>query len=373
MLNTITRYGYNDVMIQPASASSVEHRKDCYPYKMVETECGNSFLLPIFTAPMSTVVDDKNADEYLKNKINPIIPRNISIEKRLEMMSNGYWVALSLREFDTYVANGKEYNEPINVLIDVANGNMTKIFELSKKAKEFRGTNMVRIMAGNIANPSTYKRYCAAGIDYVRVGIGTGSGCITSSNTAIHDGIASLLDDIWNIKEYQRKMNKFYTKVIADGGIRGYSDVIKALALGADYVMIGSLLSKTVESSAEMYYKQGNLFKCYVNKVVRPCSDDSGYKWVDSNGGHYDTLYKEFYGMASKYGQIDINGKKTKTSEGIKKEFEVTCNLDTWSDNMADYLRSAMSYCNIYNVVEFNPSNVNVNVISNNVQNSINK
>ena len=77
--------------------------------------------------------------------------------------------------------------------------------------------------------------------------------------------------------------------------------------------------------------------------------------------------------MASKYGQISINGEKTKTSEGIKKEIEVTTNLDTWVENMASYLRSAMSYCNITDVKRFTPSRVTVQVISNNTLNSINK
>lgn len=197
--------------------------------------------------------------------------------------------------------------------------------------------------------------------------------CITSSNTSIHDGIASLLDDIWSRKVERSAEGRFTTKIIADGGIRGYSDVIKALALGADFVMIGSVLAKTVESSAPMYVKDG-LCKNHVSGKFRPCTDDSGYRWVNTeDGSHYNTLYKEFYGMASKYGQIDINGKKTKTSEGIKKEFEVTTNLDTWSDNMRDYLRSAMSYCNINEVYFFSPSFVKVQLMSNNVISSVNK
>ena len=59
-------------------------------------------------------------------------------------------------------------------------------------------------MAGNIANPNTYIDYCEAGIDYVRIGIGGGDGCITSSNVAIHSGMVTLLDKISRIK-FQRK------------------------------------------------------------------------------------------------------------------------------------------------------------------------
>lgn len=365
MLNDKIRYGYNDVMIQPADVSPIEHRSECDPFI--------DGMLPIFTAPMSTVVNEDNIQTFKENRITPILPRNVDIKKRLEyLFYKEEWVALSLSEFEQYICVPNDLEHKIYVLIDIANGNMKKMFDLAKTAKRYHGSNLV-LMAGNIANSETYGKYCECGIDYVRVGIGGGAGCITSSNTGIHDGIVSLLDDIWKIKRYRYVEDLFTTKIVADGGIRGYSDVIKALALGADYVMIGSLLARTVESAAPMYYKEGNMFKCYVSNVVRPCLDDCGYKWVDSEGEHYTTLYKEFYGMASKYGQIDINGEKTKTSEGIKKELEVTTNLDTWVNNMADYLRSAMSYCGVKTLNSFTPRLIMVQVISNNEQNSINR
>lgn len=365
MFKEITRYGYNDVMIQPSSVSHVEHRSECNPYK--------NGMLPIFTAPMSTVVNEENMQAFKDNKIIPILPRNIDINNRLHhLFYKEEWVALSLSEFEEYICVPNDLEHKIYVLIDIANGNMSKMFELAKSAKRYLGKNLV-LMAGNIANSETYRKYCECGIDYVRVGIGGGAGCITSSNTGIHDGIVSLINDMWQIKKYRHSEDLFTTKIVADGGIRGYSDVIKALGLGADYVMIGSVLSQMVESAAEMYYKKGNMFRCYVNKHVRRCNDSTGFPWVDNEGTHYTNLYKEFYGMASKYGQVDINGKKTKTSEGIKKEVEVTMNLDTWSNNMSDYLRSAMSYCDVLEVDSFTPRRVTLQIMSNNEKNSINK
>ena len=377
MLKTNIRYGYNDVMIQPAVVSDINHRSECNPY----IEDG---MLPIFTAPMSTVVDTQNYDLFYENHLFAILPRNINWEIRKEWIYNGKWVAVSLGEFEDFICKEdnfcqcpKDYH--LRIVIDVANGHMKKIFRLSCLAKIIHG-NHLEIMSGNIANPKTYDDYCGAYIDYVRVGIGGGAGCITSSNTGIHDGIASLLNDINSYKAYRKANGKFYTKVVADGGIRGYSDVIKALALGADYVMIGSILAQTVESAAPIYKKNKigavatEPFSEVTTKDIRPLNEDKCLgKWVDKNGKVYGHLYKEFYGMASKYGQISINGEKTKTSEGIKKELEVTTNLDTWVDNMTAYLRSAMSYCNITDVKRFTPTNVTVQVISNNTVNSINK
>ena len=377
MLKTNIRYGYNDVMIQPAVVSDINHRSECNPY----IEDG---MLPIFTAPMSTVVDTQNYDLFYENHLFAILPRNINWEIRKEWIYKGKWVAVSLGEFEDFICKEdnfcqcpKDYH--LRIVIDVANGHMKKIFRLSCLAKIIHG-NHLEIMSGNIANPKTYDDYCGAYIDYVRVGIGGGAGCITSSNTGIHDGIASLLNDINSYKAYRKANGKFYTKVVADGGIRGYSDVIKALALGADYVMIGSVLAQTVESAAPIYKKNKigavatEPFSEVTTKDIRPLNEDKCLgKWVDKNGNVYGHLYKEFYGMASKYGQISINGEKTKTSEGIKKELEVTTNLDTWVDNMTAYLRSAMSYCNITDVKRFTPTNVTVQVISNNTVNSINK
>lgn len=377
MFKTNTRYGYNDVMIQPAVVSDIEHRSECNPY----IEDG---MLPIFTAPMSTVVDTQNYDLFYENHLFAILPRNIDWEIRKEWIYEGKWVAVSLSEFEDFICDeAKFFQRPndyrLRIVIDVANGHMKKIFKLSCIAKSIHG-NRLEIMSGNIANPETYNKYCEAYIDYVRVGIGGGAGCITSSNTGIHDGIASLLYDINSTKTYRKRTGRFYTKVIADGGIRGYSDVIKALALGADYVMIGSLLAQTVESAAPIYKKNmigtpaNGPFSEVTTKDIRPLNDDKCFgKWIDKDGKVYHYLYKEFYGMASKYGQISINGEKTKTSEGIKKELEVTTNLDTWVENMTAYLRSAMSYCNITDVKRFTPSRVTVQVISNNTVNSINK
>lgn len=362
------RYGYNDVMIQPARRSDVEHRSQCCPFD-------ENGMLPIFTAPMSTVVNVDNYQTFYDNKIFAIIPRNIDWETRKKMAMEGKWVAVSLNEFEEFFCNAdnfffaRENHYKLRILIDVANGNMSKIFNLSVKAKMLH-QKKIEIMAGNIANPETYIEYCNSGIDYVRVSIGGGAGCITSSNTGIHDGTASLLDDIYKNKQFREKHDLKFTKVVADGGIRNYSDVIKALALGADYVMIGSVLAQTLESAGDTFYKDKNTGEDV--KLSCQISYKDG-KFIDEFGHSYDKLYKEFYGMASKYGQIAINGKKTKTSEGIKKVLEVTTTLQTWCDNMAAYLRSAMSYCNVYHVKAFNPNNVSTVIISNNVQGSINK
>jgi hypothetical protein len=71
---------------------------------------------------------------------------------------------------------------------------MKKIFEEVKKAKNIHNDNLI-VMIGNIANPRTYRHAFECGADYVRLSVGTGRGCITSSNVAIHYPIASLISE----------------------------------------------------------------------------------------------------------------------------------------------------------------------------------
>lgn len=367
-------YGYNDVSIQPAKISEIEHRSECVTKK-------NDYL-PIFTAPMSTIINEKNYDIFDSNGIITILPRNIDIATRNKYMEEGKWVAYSLSEFEEIIDKYESFNVPAHIVIDVANGNMKKIFTLSKKAKEKYGKNNIILMAGNIANPETYIEYCKAGIDYARCGIGGGSGCITTSNTAIHYGIVNLLFEVYGVKkrfEMSCSGNGCATQIIADGGIRNYSDVIKALALGADYVMIGGEFAKLIESCAQTYgydYDNHGFMIDPLDGKISIREIDGGFSIVRKKSERdcvTDKLYKVFYGMASKRGQEDLFGKKKGTSEGIERKVACTTNVDKWVENMNDYLASAMSYCDIKEISDFNPDNVEVFLMSNNLQNSINK
>ena len=375
MLQTKTLYSYNDVMIEPAVLSDVKSRSECNPLK----ENGK---LPLFTAPMSTVVNEQNFKIFENNGINAILPRNYNVSIRYNYVLKGKWAAFSLSEFkenfcDIYNVNYTDITW--NVLIDVANGHMKQIYELVKLAKLINGKKIC-IMIGNIANPDTYMECYKCGISYIRCGIGGGSGCTSSSNVSIHYPMASLINDTYNVKKQIYYNNNYLNKswgempqIIADGNIRNYDDCIKALALGADYVMIGSVFASLIESAGDIYLK----LKDNSNILVSYEIDNKGLIKLNELPDNINIidgkLYKEFYGMASREGQIAINGCKTKTSEGIRKELPITGTIPQWSENMNAYLRSAMSYCNIKDINEFNPENVICNVVSYNTVNRINK
>lgn len=359
-------YSYDDVTIIPEKISSASHREEC--------DClTKDNMLPIFTAPMTSIVNYKNYKVFENNNVIPIIPRSDLLDIRKKLMVDGVWIALSLSEFkDIFIDNtifddsihtGKRYK----VCIDIANGHMQSLYDLCVGAQKIAMQNgyFIELMVGNIANPETYKYICELNekngfhvVSYVRCGIGGGSGCITSSNTGVHYPQASLIDECRTTKE---EYSDFCPYIIADGGIRNYCDVTKALALSADYVMIGGLFAAMVESANVRGWVENKFLKFTHNLY-----DDNGYYseyynqitynnkdgWTDNNG-LIGKVYNTFFGMASKEGQLAISGKKTKTSEGISKNIEVTQKLPTWVENMKSYLKSTMSYCNCMSLDEF--------------------
>jgi hypothetical protein len=203
MINKNISLSLSDVSIVPEVISNINSRTECIPYV--------NGMLPLFTAPMSCVVSLDNINIFKKNLITPIVPRNINFDKRIENLIAGNWVAFSLDEFEETFSKSTTFkdirdnsitrfvssnglvldaNNTYYALIDIANGHMNRLKEAIEKAK-FNYEKHIVIMAGNIANPKTYVELSNAGADYIRVGIGGGSGCfvkntlITMSNNSL--------------------------------------------------------------------------------------------------------------------------------------------------------------------------------------------
>lgn len=366
MIRNSIKYSYNDIAVVPSTTSSISHRSEACPFD-------ENGMLPIFTAPMTTVVDETNYNNFEGHKINSILPRSVALEVRLRQSYSGLWAAYSLKEFEEHFLHKLDLENGIapKVLIDIANGHMTLLYEMVKACKVLNGDN-IKIMIGNIANPFTYREVARCGADYVRCGIGSGFGCITTSNVAIHYPMASLISEMYGIKKQLSRdenipMDKL-PKIIADGGIRNYSDVIKALALGADYVMIGGLFASFLESASKIIDETSN-------SEIDIKGHESDFEIHDGKvifNGNELKLKKVFYGMASKDGQKAINGVATKTAEGITKIVDVKYTTKGWVDNMTHYLRSAMSYTNSRTLKDF-IGEQEVVVVSNNTYHSVNK
>ena len=379
-------YTYDDVTIIPNEISEIEHRSECIPLD-------ENGMLPLFTAPMDTVISKENFELFNNEMINPILPRTESLDLRIEFSLKGRWAAYSLNEFESVFCNEKNkvsYDNNIKALIDVANGHMSKILSLAKAAKKIYGNDII-LMAGNIANPETYKKYAEVGIDYCRCSVGTGACCLTTTQLGVHYPMVSLIDDIARIKrdivleEEIRKKNNLsrryssLPKIVADGGTRNYAHIIKALALGADYVMCGSVFSKMLESAAPKYCNSQEFLE--LQPIETTIDEIKNIAKKEDNGwyGEYDgkeiflgDITCRIYGMASKQGQIALNGKKKNTVEGKSRTINVEYTMHGWVENFIDYLRSAMSYVGVRTIDDFKKYSTLI-VNSQNAVSSVNK
>jgi IMP dehydrogenase/GMP reductase len=279
---------------------------------------------------MDTVIDLNNSIHFKQLGFEICYPRNI------EPYYSGF-KSISLDEFEKMVES--KCSVLPKILVDIANGHMEKLYNLSKKFMEQYPYG--ELMIGNIANPKTYEKFAEIGVKYVRVGIGGGSGCLTSANTGVHYPMASLIKECSDIK----KQWGYETKIVADGGFRNYDDIIKALALGADYVMLGGVLNKTLESCSDTL-----LFGKF------KLSKETSYKVWNKFPFMRKYLYKEFRGMSTKAVQRKWGKLKLTTSEGVHRMNKVEYTLEGWTENFKDYLKSAMSYTNSKSLKSFKES-----------------
>ena len=158
--------------------------------------------------------------------------------------------------------------------------------------------------------------------------------CLTTEQTGVGYPMASLIKECYDIS----LTLDHPAYIVADGGMRSYSDIIKALDLGADYVMLGSIFNKALESSGENY-----IFKRI--KV----SQNTAERFYNMGL----PIYKKFRGMSTKEVQKKWGNEITKTSEGVTRYRRVEYTLGQWCENFEHYLRSAMSYSGAQNLKEF--------------------
>lgn len=315
-----TLLSLNDVTLIPATISYVESRKQCATRM-------HDGMLPLFAAPMSCVIDDNNWKTFQENGVRAVVPRSIGFSKRLELAAQTF-VAAGLDEMKE-IAEMPAFSKKNFICVDIANGHMESLYMICRKAKERHGEN-ISIMTGNIANPETYKWICSnhpGVIDYIRVGIGNGNVCTTSANTAIHYPMASLISHTYANKSWDNPC----PEIVADGGFTNFDQIVKALALGADYVMLGKIFAKTEESCADYVY------------------DEDGEPVHDEN----HNLVKEYYGMSTRKAQKEFGGGGLKTAEGISTTVSVEYRLSQWVNNFESFLKSAMSYAGKQTILSF--------------------
>src|SRR5580700_3773747 len=201
------------------------------------------------------------------------------------------------------------------IVVDTAHGHSSRVLEAVNRIK--RLSNAVQVIAGNIATREGAQALIDAGADAIKVGIGPGSICTTRIVAGV--GVPQL-SAVLEAAEAGRKAG---VPVIADGGIKYSGDLAKAIAAGAECVMIGSLLAGTDESPGEVFLYQGRSYK--------------SYRGMGSLGAMAQ-------GSADRYFQQDVRDQMKLVPEGVEGQVPYRGPTGAILHQLAGSLRAAMGY-----------------------------
>ena len=252
--------------------------------------------IPLMSSAMDTVTESKMAIALSKSGGIGIIHRNLSIEKQVQevkkVKKNNFLVgaAIGVNSKDIERADELSKAKVDMIIIDTAHGHTQKVLFMIKKIK--KKLKKCVLCAGNIATEKAAKFLADSGVDIVKVGIGPGSICTTRLVTGI--GVPQLSA----VLQVKKALKNYKTRIISDGGIKFSGDIAKAIAAGADAVMIGSLFSGTTESPGKIFKQKGKLFK--------------NFRGMGSVGamsiGSADRYYQKKFKNVSKYVPEGVEG-----------------------------------------------------------------
>lgn len=207
--------------------------------------------------------------------------------------------------------------------VDTAHGHSKNVIEMVKwTAQNFKD---VTLIAGNVVTPQGVEALIQAGADVVKVGVGPGSIC----TTRVVAGVG--MPQISAILECAQQAKKMGQTIIADGGIKYSGDVTKALALGANSVMVGNLLAGAEESPGETILFQGRTYKLY--------------RGMGSLGAMTQ-------GSRDRYGQMDVQEDEKLVPEGIEGKVPYKGSASAILHQLIGGLKSGMGYLGATSVEE---------------------
>jgi IMP dehydrogenase len=305
---------YDDVLLVP-QYSDIESRSEV----SLATELGRGvdLKLPIISSPMDTVSETDMAGTLGDLGGLSIIHRYNSIEEQAGMIASlggevlvGAAVGIAGDYIDRAIACVEAGAKVI--CIDVAHGHHILMKKAIKKIRKAVGKK-IHIMAGNVATLEGFNDLADWGANSIRCNIGGGSICTTRIQTG-HGvpGLQTILDCARSDRN---------AKIIADGGLKNSGDIVKALAAGADAVMLGSLLAGTSESPGRVF------------------------------SGPDGQLRKEYRGMASAAAQMDWRG-KVSSLEGVAHSVPYKGTMLNTLGDLSRGIRSGLSYSGARSIKE---------------------
>ena len=246
---------FDDVTLVPQYSSIL-------PYETITKTKLSKILklnIPLLSSAMDTVTESKMAIAIARSGGLGIIhknlnPKNQALEVKKVKKNNmivGAAVGTNEKDIDRVY---KLLESKVDlIVVDTAHGHTKKVLTIIKKIKKISKNSIV--CAGNIATGKAAKFLADSGVDIVKVGIGPGSICTTRLVTGI--GVPQLSA----VLDVKKALKNYKTKIISDGGIKFSGDISKAIAAGADAVMIGSLFAGTTESPGKIFKYKGKLYK----------------------------------------------------------------------------------------------------------------
>ena len=318
---------FDDVLLLPKYSNIIPSKTDI-SLKLTKKI---SLKVPFLTSAMDTVTESKMAIAVAKEGGIGIVHRNLNIKeqskevKLVKDKKNYVGAAIGTNSEDLERAESLIYNGVDLIVIDTAHGHSEKVLKTLSKIKKIVGK--IPVCVGNIATGEAAKKLYNSGADIIKVGIGPGSICTTRMVAGI--GVPQI-SAIMDVKKTLKKKN---VKIISDGGIKFSGDIAKALAAGADAIMMGSIFAGTEESPGKKFEIKGKIYK--------------HYRGMGSIGAMSS-------GSANRYFQKNFKDKSKFVPEGVEGRVEYKGKVSKIIYQLQGGLRASMGYIGAKNLREIN-------------------
>ena len=318
---------FDDVLLLPRYSRVLPSKTD------ISLKLTKKILLkvPFLSSAMDTVTESRMASAIANEGGIGIIHRNLNIKKQSEEVKKVnrkklfVGAAIGTNKEDIERARSLISNGVDLIVIDTAHGHSEKVLKTLSKIKKI--TKEIPICVGNVATGDAAKRLYNSGADIIKVGIGPGSICTTRMVAGIG------VPQISAIMDVKKKLRKKEIKIISDGGIKFSGDIAKALAAGADAIMMGSIFAGTEESPGKKFKSKGKYYK--------------QYRGMGSVGAMSA-------GSANRYFQKDFKDKSKFVAEGVEGRVEFKGKISKIIYQLQGGLRSSMGYIGAKNLKEIN-------------------
>ena len=279
-------FTFDDILLIP-SYNHYESRR-MVDISMTDRSGKLSLDLPIMTANMDTITEAKMANFIGDKGGIGVLHRFMDIDENVaewKKCNHKTFVSVGCTEAELERARALKDAGAQYFCVDVAHAHAKYVGHTLKELRKILPEDC--ILAGNVATYAGADYLASCGADIIKVGIGGGSVCSTRINTGF--GVPTLT----SVKECARVDRS----IVADGGLKAPGDIVKALAFGADFVMLGSMFSGTGVTPGEVITKEdGTQVKAYRGMASREAQDDfMGYMpdWKTAEGVATEVPYRE--------------------------------------------------------------------------------